>query len=247
MDTASLESRVPSRRADSYQPPPAGTRSEISLAEVVKPVTVQQNELFEERPPVVENRVLYSAGDLSLLAWPGVAIVGTRNVSKAGAGRAKRLARELVEAGVVIVSGLAKGVDTAALTAAIEAGGRVIAVIGTPLDKAYPAENKRLQEQIYRDHLLISPFPDGERVFQSFFPQRNKVMATLSDATVIIEASNTSGTLHQAAACTKLGRWLFIAKSVIDNPALTWPQDFVRYPTTKTLTNTADVLAVLPR
>src|SRR5262245_23959093 len=129
--------------------------------------------------------LLWCAGDISLVKHPAVAIVGTRNVSSEGAARARRLARDLVRAGVVIVSGLAKGVDTCALTSAIENGGRVIAVIGTPLDKAYPAENKNLQERIYCEHLLISQFKPDTRVFPSNFPERNKLMAAISDATVI--------------------------------------------------------------
>src|SRR5205814_51885 len=111
----------------------------------------------------------------------------------------------------VIVSGLARGIDTAALMGAIEKGGRTVAVIGTPLDKAYPAENADLQTEIYSHHLLVTPFRIGEQVFKANFPKRNRVMAAISDATVIIEASDTSGTLHQAAECEKLGRWLFIA------------------------------------
>jgi DNA processing protein len=73
----------------------------------------------------------------------------------------------------VIVSGLAEGVDAEAMTAAIAAGGRVVGVIGTPLDKAYPGQNKRLEEEVYRDHLLISQFASGSRVFPSNFPVRN--------------------------------------------------------------------------
>ena len=174
-----------------------------------------------------------------------MAIVGTRNVSAEGAARSRRLARELVAAGVVVASGLAKGVDTEALSAAIEAGGSVIAVIGTPIDRAYPAENMRLQERIYREHLLISPFPPGERVYPSNFPERNKLMAALSDATAIIEAGDTSGTLHQAAECLRLGRWLFIAKTVADDPSLQWPKRFKEEPTVRTLTVTQDVLSAI--
>jgi DNA processing protein len=143
------------------------------------------------------------------------------------------------------MSGLAKGIDTEALTAAIEAGGRVVAVIGTPVDKAYPAENKRLQERIYHDHLLISQFPSGGRVFQSNFPVRNRLMAALSDATAIVEAGETSGTLHQATACLKYERWLFIARNVVDNPNLRWPGRFVGKPRTRVLSTTDDVLTVL--
>jgi DNA processing protein len=141
----------------------------------------------------------------------------------------------------VVVSGLAKGIDTAALTGAIEAGGRVIAVIGTPLDKASPIENAELQQEIYRNHLLVSPFPTGEQVFPSNFPKRNRLMAALSDATVIVEASDTSGTLHQAVACQELGRWLFILRSVVDNPKVTWPRRFLPEPHTAVLDRTSDV------
>jgi|SRR5579862_564628 len=174
---------------------------------------------------------LYYAGDLSLLARPCVSIVGTRKVSDAGATATEWLARKLVKAGIVVVSGLAYGVDTVAHTAAIAEGGKTIAVIGTPLSKASPSENAQLQEQIYREHLLISQFPEDRNTTRINFPLRNKLMALLSDATVVIEASDTSGTLHQAAECTRLGRWLFIAKSVVEDPNLTWPKNFTKYKT----------------
>jgi DNA protecting protein DprA len=190
---------------------------------------------------------VFYAGDLDLLDAPTVSIVGTREVSDAGWKRASQLARELAKSGVTIVSGLAKGVDTAALTSAISNGGRVAAVIGTPLDKAYPAENWELQQQIYADHLLISPFKEGNRVFRSNFPVRNRVMAAISDATVIIEASDTSGTLHQAAECVRLGRWLFIARSVVEDASLKWPRDFLGQPKVGVLSTAADVTTAIAR
>nr|WP_295828335.1 DNA-processing protein DprA [uncultured Azospirillum sp.] len=188
---------------------------------------------------------IHWAGDLTLLKVPCVSIIGTRKVSREGAARARRLARELTQAGVVVVSGLAEGVDTEALQSAIDEGGRTVAVIGTPLDKAYPAQNKRLQERIWRDHLLVSQFSSGERVFKANFPRRNRLMATLSDASVVIEASDTSGTLHQAAECARLGRWLFIAKSVVDDPKLNWPKKFLSHPTCVVLSSTSDILEKL--
>jgi DNA processing protein len=188
---------------------------------------------------------LWCVGDQSLLKKKCVAIIGTRNVSPEGAARSRRLARELASAGVVIVSGLAKGVDTEAFLAAIEAGGRVVAVIGTPIDQAYPAENKRLQERIYRDHLLVSQFAPGQRVFQSNFPERNKLMAALSDASAITEAGDTSGTLHQAAECVRLGRWLFIAKSVVDDPSLQWPKRFLGQPKVDSFSSTGNILKAI--
>jgi DNA processing protein len=185
---------------------------------------------------------IFYSGDLDLLDAPAVSIVGTRDVSEKGWQRAAQLARQLSASGVTVVSGLAKGVDTAALQETVDCGGRAVAVIGTPIDKAYPAENARLQEAIYKHHLLISPFKEGERTFKSNFPVRNRVMAAVSDATVIIEASDTSGTLHQAAECVRLGRWLFIAQSVLDDKNLTWPERFLSYEKTAPLQKTSDVL-----
>lgn len=186
------------------------------------PLAERQLDFLKSEPAQSDIR-LYYAGDLSLSWAPSVSIVGTRDASELGWRRAHRLARELVDAGIVVVSGLARGIDTAALTGAIENGGKTIAVIGTPLDKAYPAENADLQQEIYSNHLLVTPFRAGEPVFKGNFPKRNRVMAAISDATVIVEASDTSGTLHQAAECGKLGRWLFIAKSVVDDDRVSWP------------------------
>jgi DNA protecting protein DprA len=188
---------------------------------------------------------VFYAGDLDLLDAPSVSIVGTREVSEAGWKRASQLAREFVKSGVTIVSGLAKGVDTAALRSAISNGGHVVAVIGTPLDKAYPAENAELQQQIYAHHLLMSPFKEGDRVFKSNFPVRNRVMAAISDATVIIEASDTSGTLHQAAECVSLGRWLFIAKSVVDDKNLKWPARFLGQPKVGVLSSPDEIISAI--
>jgi DNA protecting protein DprA len=188
---------------------------------------------------------LYYAGLLDILGARAVSIVGTREVSAEGAARARKLARELAAVGVVVVSGLAKGVDAEALSSAIDAGGKTVAVIGTPLSKAYPAENSKLQETIYREHLLISPFADGEQVFRSNFPKRNRVMAALSDATVIVEASDTSGTLHQAAECQRLGRWLFIMRSVAEDPGLSWPRNFIGKPNVAVLSKTSDIFDAL--
>jgi DNA processing protein len=188
---------------------------------------------------------VWCVGDESLLRKKCVAIVGTRNVSVEGAARSRRLARELASAGVVVVSGLAKGVDTEALTAAMESGGKVVAVIGTPIDRSYPAENKHVQELIYRDHLLVSQFAPGEQVYPSNFPERNKLMAALSDATAITEAGDTSGTLHQAAECVRLGRWLFIAKSVVDDISLQWPKRFLGQTRVSSFSSTEDILTAI--
>lgn len=206
----------------------------------LEPLILRTGRTIQEKVPAEE---VHYAGDIDLLRNKAVSIVGTREVSEEGARRAARLARELTSAGVVVVSGLAKGVDTAALSSALDVGGRTAAVIGTPLQKAYPIENAGLQMEIAERHLLLSPFAEGEAVFRGNFPKRNKVMALLSDATVIVEASDTSGTLHQAAECVKQGRWLFILKSVAEDPCVQWPKRFLKGDRTVVLSSTADILS----
>jgi DNA processing protein len=156
------------------------------------------------------------------------------------------LARELARAGVVVVSGLARGIDAAAHREAIVSGGRTIAVTGTPLDVAYPAEHDLLQAAIAEHHLVVTPFAPGAAVASGNFPHRNRVMAALCQATVIVEATDISGTLHQAAACKRLGRALFICASQANDPALHWPAWFAG-PQTHVLTNTQQVLERLRR
>lgn len=230
-------SRKNTRAGGGYAPPSvAHTTTLHSLLAVhgnFRTPPAQQN-LFgfsaEEDPAksILDHRIFY-AGELSIIARPSVSIVGTRKASPEGAARARKLARGMAEAKVSVVSGLAYGIDTQALTAAIEHGGRTVGVIGTPLDKASPAQNARLQEKIYSEHLLISQFEVGENVYPSNFPKRNKLMAAISDGTIVVEASDTSGTLHQSAECIRLGRWLFILRSVAEDASLTWPAKFLKY------------------
>lgn len=168
---------------------------------------------------------LFAAGDLELMARPRVSIVGSRHASGPGLRRAARLSRELVAAGVVIVSGLARGIDRVVHHAALAVGGRTIGVIGTPLERCYPAEHAELQETIYREHLLLTPFAVGTPVRVGNFPLRTRLMARLSDATVIVEASEASGSLVQAREAMRLGRPLFILRSTVETMA--WPAGFI--------------------
>ena len=173
---------------------------------------------------------IYFAGDIDLLnSGSRVAIVGSRKASPQGLARAAKLARFLVQRNVIVVSGLAEGIDTAAHLAAIEAGGRTIAVLGTPLDRVYPKKNAALQDLIMKEHLCLSQFPSGTATTRNCFPMRNRTMALISDATVIMEAQDGSGSLHQGWEALRLGRALFIAKSITENPNVTWPQDFLKY------------------
>jgi DNA processing protein len=240
--------RVAGRRH--YSPPEPSRIRECWLSELLPGTRTltrnRQAQLEFGEPTNPRDRKIWCAGNVELLRRPGsVAIVGTRVASADGAARARRLARQLAEQHIIVVSGLAKGVDTEALTAAIDAGGSVIAVIGTPLDQAYPIENAPLQELIAREHLIVSQFQPGSRTFPGHFPERNRLMAAVTDATAIIEAGDASGTLHQAAECVSLGRWLFIARSVMDDRSLEWPAKFKDGARVRTLSETSDILDVL--
>lgn len=173
--------------------------------------------------------VLYYIGNWELVFLPSVAVVGSRKVSDEGKRRCEQLVRELVALDYTIVSGLADGVDRVAHETCLQHGGRTIGVLGTPLTEYYPAKNKALQDQISKDHLLISQVPfkrygqQDYRANREFFPERNVTMSALTEATIIIEASDTSGTLYQAKAAVRQGRKLFILNSCFENPAITWP------------------------
>lgn len=189
---------------------------------------------------------LYVAGGMKIpIQGSRVAIVGTRKASPGGLGTANRISRELVKKDVVIVSGLAEGIDTAAHTGAIDSGGRTLAVLGTPLDKFYPSKNRDLQQRIMVQHLAVSQFPIGQPIQRSNFIIRNKTMALLCDASIIIEAGNTSGTLSQGWEALRLGRPLFIWKDVFNNGSLSWPDEMLDYGAA-VLTNLDQVLEVLP-
>lgn len=173
---------------------------------------------------------LYVAGDVSLINGPPrVSVIGTRHPSDKGIARASRLVRELVESNVIIVSGLAKGIDTIAHRTTIENGGRTIAVLGTSINEVYPKKNAKLQQEIMKHHLAITQFPIGWPIQRKNFPMRNRTMALISHASVIIEAGEGSGTLSQGWETLRLGRPLFLLKSVVVNASLEWPRKMIEY------------------
>ena len=176
--------------------------------------------------------MLYFQGTWELSEIRSLAVVGSRRPTGEGVRRAARLAMELVKRDFAVVSGLATGIDTAAHTAALNAGGITIAVIGTPLGEYYPKENRKLQDRIAKEHLLISQVPvlryeaQPFRQKRHYFPERNATMSALAEGTIIVEASETSGTLTQARAAIHQGRKLFILESCFQNPDITWPARF---------------------
>ena len=186
--------------------------------------------LYDAAAPV---RLLYYQGWWNLVESPCVAVVGSRNPSKGGIARTRRLVRSLVADEFTIVSGLAAGIDRVAHETALEAGGQTIAVLGTPLSRTYPRENSELQQRIAKTCLVISQVPvqryesQDWRWNRGFFPERNKTMSALSKATIIVEAEESSGTLIQARAALQQARRLFILDNCFRNPRLTWPERFL--------------------
>jgi DNA processing protein len=164
--------------------------------------------------------LLYIAGDVGLLTRPSVAIIGARSASLEAMQQARAVSEALASRGLVVLSGLAAGVDAAAHEGALRVGGATIAVIGTPLDRAYPAEHASLQERIYRDHLLVSPFPSGSRTSAWHFPARNRVIARLAVATILVDADEKSGTRHVIEECARERKTIFARHGLI--PCLSW-------------------------
>jgi DNA processing protein len=184
------------------------------------------NEIERRNAP----EVLYVAGDPQPAREAfRIAIVGSRDASSEGVRRAAKLARFVVQRGAVVVSGLARGIDAAAHRAATEAGGHTVAVLGTPLDRAYPAEHAGLQSLLAREQLVVSEFPIGRPVYRSNFPSRNRTMALMCHASVIVEAGDSSGTLSQGWEALRLNRPLFIMRSVFSKQSLLWPKKMVEH------------------
>lgn len=190
-------------------------------------------------------KLLRYLGNPELLREWRVSVVGSRAADEGALRRARRLARELVSQGVVVVSGLAEGVDTAAQSTVIEAAGRTIGVLGNGLAVHYPTENRALQERIAAEHLLLSQFDDNEPPKATNFPQRNRVMALVSQATVIVDAKERSGTVSQAWEAIRLGRPLFLLRSLVDKPGLDWPALVLEYGA-EILDRTDQILERLP-
>ncbi|HEU4586027.1 MAG TPA: DNA-processing protein DprA, partial [Gemmatimonadaceae bacterium] len=161
---------------------------------------------------------LYCIGDVSLLSRPSVAIVGTRRATAYGERVTRELAGSLARGGAVVVSGLARGIDAAAHRAALEAGGLTVAVLGTGVDVSYPLSNRALQAEIAERGLLVSEEPPGSHATTSSFPKRNRIIAAITKATIIVEAPLRSGALITAEHATDLHRTVAAVPGPIDSP-----------------------------
>ncbi len=169
---------------------------------------------IDQPPPV-----LYYKGDLISDDETAVAIVGTRRVTTYGKNVTEELAGFLARNGITVVSGLARGVDAAAHAAALQAGGRTIAVLGSGVDQIYPPEHRRLAEEIAEAGAVLSDYPPGTKPDSANFPPRNRIISGLSLATIVIEAGESSGALITASFAAEQGREVLAVPGNIYSPA----------------------------
>lgn len=156
-----------------------------------------------------EAEAVYFAGDLSLLETVSVAVVGSRRCTPYGRSVAKAIGKRMAENGITVVSGLARGIDTAGHLGALAAGGKTIAVLGGGTGVYYPPENRRLQQQIAEEGLLLSEHPPAYSPRPYDFPRRNRLIAAVSESVVVAEAGNRSGALITAECAAEMGKNLY--------------------------------------
>ncbi|KLS04712.1 DNA processing protein DprA [Neisseria gonorrhoeae ATL_2011_01_08] len=162
--------------------------------------------------------VLFLRGNVRLLHKPSAAIVGSRHATPQAMRIAKDFGRALGGKGIPTVSGMASGIDTAAHQGALEAEGGTIAVWGTGIDRIYPPANKNLAYEIAEKGLIVSEFPIGTRPYAGNFPRRNRLIAALSQVTLVVEAALESGSLITAGLAAEMGREVMAVPGSIDNP-----------------------------
>jgi DNA processing protein len=183
-------------------------------------VLIQTDETYPRRLREIEQPppVIYLTGDLTDRDEWAVAVVGTRRVTAYGRQVAEEIAATLARNGITVVSGLARGVDSISHQAALNAGGRTVAVLGSGIDRIYPPENRSLAEQITQHGALISDYPPGTPPEASNFPPRNRLISGLSLAVVVVEAGSTSGALITASFAADQGREVFAVPGNITSP-----------------------------
>ena len=188
---------------------------------------------------------VYVQGPMDIpLSPPRISVVGTRRPTGEGVREAQALTRMLVDNDATVVSGLAAGIDATSHKSAIEHGGRTVAVLGTPLNVTYPASNRDLQARIADRHLVVSQFSGERPVTKKNFVMRNRTMALISDASVIVEAGEDSGTRHQGWEAIRMKRPLFVCGPVARRRPK-WLEEMEDYGAI-TLENYEDILDVVP-
>lgn len=184
--------------------------------------------LSEPEPSPSPAERLFVAGIPLDSTAPAVAVVGTRRPTVAGIECARAIAGTLAQAGFVIVSGLAVGIDATAHAAALEAGGTTVAVLGCGLDIAYPAPNQGLRERIVRRGTIVTEYPPGTGPLKRNFPERNRIIAGLSVGVVVVEGAITSGALVTARLALDLNRTVYAVPGGPRNPMAAGPNELIR-------------------
>ncbi|MFE9245728.1 DNA-processing protein DprA [Nocardiopsis sp. NPDC006938] len=191
---------------------------------------------IHEMPPVVFTRGTLHADPRA------IAVVGSRKASEHGLRMAYNIASRLADMNVTVVSGLAEGVDTAAHRAALDRGGRTVAVMGTGIDRYYPAKNRDLQDEIATRGMLLSQFLPGSPPTKASFPMRNAVMSGYAAATIVVEAGEHSGARIQARYALQHGRPLIFPRELLVNQ---WAREFATRPGVHVVDNMVQTIATV--
>jgi DNA processing protein len=211
----------------------------MRLRTVLDPDYPENLRAVHDRPPFV-----FVAGTIAPEDRRAIAVVGARVASQHGVWAAKAIAEHLVDQGYTVVSGLAAGIDNAAHTAALERGGRTLAVIGTGLGRYYPPHHEELQRRIAAECAVISQFwPDAPPSRRSF-PMRNAVMSGMALATVVVEASLTSGSRIQARLALEHGRPVFLLESLLEHE---WARQFADKPGARVIRSPDEITTFVGR
>lgn len=197
------------------------------------------NALGETRP-----ESLFILGDDAHLAPPAVAIVGTRDATPYGIRITRRIAGAFAEAGVSVVSGMARGIDAAAHRSALEAGGRTVAVLGTGIDVPYPAGHRDLHRTLAEKACVVSEYGPGVGAHRGTFPRRNRIIAGLAPVTIVIEAGTKSGALLTAGFAESLNRTVAAVPGPIDSPQSAGCNELIR-DRAHVIASVADALALV--
>jgi DNA processing protein len=192
-------------------------------------------------PPVL----LYVRGDAQILNLPSISIVGTRRPTLYGTQMAERIGRELAARGLVIVSGMARGIDAIGHKGAMAVHGRAIGVLGTGIDVCYPKENKKLYEQVLERGAIISEFPTGTHPAPENFPIRNRIIAGMPAGVVIVEGAEFSGSLITARLAMEFGREVFGVPGNVTQ-AVSFAPNLLIKQGAKLVTSAEDVIEELP-
>src|SRR4051812_2751814 len=192
-------------------------------------------------PPVL----LYVRGDAQVLNQPGISIVGTRRPTLYGTQMAERLGRELAARGLVIISGMARGIDAIGHQGAMAVYGRAVGVLGTGVDVCYPKENKKLYEKVLERGAIISEFPLGTHPAPENFPIRNRIVAGMPLGVVVVEGAQYSGSLITARLAMEFGREVFAVPGNVTQPVSFAPNLLIKQGA-KLVTNGEDVIEELP-